>query len=212
MTLNEEIDALPEMFTVAQRGQNAEPMSYAVLAPEQRDALARAVDAQRVIDLGAGNMALSIEMLELGAAHVTALDYVESRHPRAPAFASRLSIVRSMFHDIVDDLEPADIVMLSWPTNTTHDALEIVQILRKHARVAVISKNTGGVSCGCTLIYEYLATRELLAYHPRRANTLMVYGPPCAPRPMAGEERAGVAPRSLHTPIIRYEELGEVLS
>lgn len=85
-------------------------------------------------------------------------------------------------------------------------------LVRKHRRVVVISKNTDGISCGCTLIYEYLATRELLAYHPRRANTLMVYGAPCPPRPMAGEERAGIAPRNLHTPIIRYDDLGEVLS
>jgi hypothetical protein len=212
VTLNEEIDALPEMFAVAPRAQDPDPTSYAVLAPEQKDELARVVAERRVIDLGAGNMALSIEMIEMGAAHVTALDYVESRHPRALAFASRLSVIRSVFHDVVDDLETADIAMLSWPQNTTHDALEIVQILRKHPRVAVISKNTDGVSCGCTLIYEYLATRELLAYHPRRANTLMVYGAPCAPRLMVGEERAGMAPRSLHKPIIRYEELNEALS
>lgn len=189
-----------------------EPTPYAKLAPEQREALMRVVANKRVVDLGAGNLSLSIEMLRMGAAHVTAVDYVEGRHPATPAFASRLSIVRSMFHDIVDDLEPADIAMLSWPQNTTHDALEIVQILRKHPRVIVISKNTGGISCGCTLLYEYLASRELLAYHPRRANTLMVYGPPCAPRPMAGEERAGAAPRGLHSPIIRYEDLDEVLT
>lgn len=192
--------------------QAPQPSSYAVLAPEQKEALARVVKGKRVLDLGAGNLALSVEMLDLGAAHVTAVDYVESRHPRALALASRLSIVRAMFHDIHEGLEPADIAMLSWPQNTTHDAIEIVKILRRHPRLVVISKNTSGVSCGCTLIYEYLATRELLAYHPRRANTLMVYDLPCAPRPLAGEERAGVAPRSLHTPIIRYEDLHEVLT
>lgn len=189
-----------------------EPQPYAVLATEQRDALMRAVANKRITDLGAGNMALSIQMLEMGAAHVTAVDYVEGRHPKALAFAARLSIVRAMFHDVVDELLPADVAMLSWPSNTTHDALEIVQILKKHPRVVVISKNTGGISCGCTLLYDYLATRELLGYHPRNANTLMVYGAPCGPRPMAGEERAGAAPRGLHTPIIRYADLDEVLS
>lgn len=188
-----------------------EPASYAKLAPEQRDALMRVVADKRVVDLGAGHMALSVEMLRMGAAHVTAIDYGEAKHPGAIAFASRLSVVRAMFHDIVDDLEPADVALFSWPTNTTHDALELVRILRKHPRVVVISKNTDGISCGCTLLYEYLATRELLAYHPRRANTMMVYGAPCAPRPMAGEERAGAAPRGYHSPIIRYEELDEVL-
>ena len=191
--------------------------TYGQLAQEQLAALERVVAGQHVLDLGAGNLKLAEVLVKLGAARVTAVDRCfqgedVARLNAAPAGA-RIALARSCFNDLAAFGCPdARVAFLSWPSTGLHyeyaAAAGLLVILGRCDTVVVVSKNTDGLACGWPGLYAYLGTRPILGYHPRRANTLIVYGRGPVERPLRGEELAGVSDRVA----MAYDSLGEELS
>lgn len=126
---------------------------------------------------------------------------------------SRIALARSCFNDLAAFGCPdARVAFLSWPSTGLHyeyaAAAGLLVILGRCDTVVLVSKNTDGLACGWPGLYAYLGTRPILGYHPRRANTLIVYGRGPVERPLRGEEIAGVSDRVA----MAYDSLGEELS
>jgi hypothetical protein len=145
-------------------------MSHGSLSSVQRDVLRPFVSSKRVHDLGAGDLGLSKVLVELGASKVVAVD---SRHlPRA--CPKGIEFKKSQFEAFK---EPVETAFLSWPSNNSCRGL--TEILKTASTVAYLGKNTDGTVCGTESLFRALWLRSVLAHVPERANTLIVYGPPC---------------------------------
>jgi len=193
-------------------------LSWGHLFDEQRLAVQRVIAGRHVVDLGAGDLSLAHELLELGASRVTAVDInpceswgplsfepVALDHP-APAVAQstdRLRLVVSSFADFTRP-DDAEIAFLSWCDS--YPKLKLVELLATFPTLIHLSKNTDSVVCGWPQLYAYLKTRRITAYHPRRRNTLVVYAGGPVERPARPEEIAG---ESAAWSLSRYESLCE---
>lgn len=159
-------------------------MSLASISLEQRTALREAVAGRLVHDLGAGDLKLSSKVLQLGAAHVVAVDK-EDCPRRVP---HGITYRKCLFKDFQD---PIDVAFLAWPDNHNTGVTPLVMRAR---RVVYLGKNTDGTMCGTGDLFIALLRRALLAYVPHRANTLIVCGDFLpAPREPTGEEAAGLS-------------------
>jgi hypothetical protein len=160
-------------------------MSYGRLSAAQKNAIKMYVKDRRVHDLGSGDFALSAVLHEMGA-KVTAVDYQTwEGGSRVPA---GVEFVQSRFKDFVGDI---DVAFVSWPANNMNQGL--VELLQKATKVIYLGKNTDGTACGNPELFRYLSTRRLHAYLPDRHNNLLVVGERLRePRPLTGEELAGI--------------------
>lgn len=158
-----------------------------------RKALARHVRHRVVCDLGAGDYALSKEMIDLGADHVFAFDQrgkkLRLRH---------ITPQRAKYCDLVEfDLNCKDVCVLSWPPVDPHLSREqcecLIEILRGCKTIIYIGVNYGLYRCGRPMLYDYLWSREVKEYEPDSEQTLIVYGRPVShARPITPEEAAGI--------------------
>lgn len=85
--------------------------------------------------------------------------------------------------------ERRPVVFASWiPTNTDG----VVPILADAKTIVSISKNTDGVACGYREMWAHLRGREILAYLPRPANVVTIYGSKAVRRGPTGDELAAL--------------------
>lgn len=174
--------------------------SYGRLSEAQRELLRPFVAGRTIHDLGAGSGALSLILLELGAAHVVAIDkeLTPTDHPK-------ITDVAYSFDDYHSD-HPIDTAFVSWPANYTMRGLSLLMGLAK--QVIYVGKNTDGSNCATRHVMNRLLCRPVLAHAPERPNTLTVYGEDqgrTVNRPLTGEEFA-----SLHSfNMLSFEEAEE---
>lgn len=171
-------------------------MSYGRLTPKQIEIVRRIVTGKEVHDLGAGNLQLSGQLLQLGATRVTAIDRSLPR-----CHESRITLVEGYFHDY---REKIDVAFVSWPCNWQD--MGLVRLVRESPVVIYLGKNTDGTMCGGRDFFDALSVREIRAYEPDPHNTLIVYGPKGVVRQPRGEE---VAAQRLER-IWSYEEAERV--
>lgn len=157
---------------------------YGQLNEQQRQSLRKHVTGKHVHDLGAGSGALSLDIVNLGAAKVTAIDKHEIfvEHPR-------IETVQAFFHELAD-LRP-QVAFLSWPSNYSQPML--LQICRQAEVIIYLGKNTEGTACGSAELFREFLRRKILSYDDDRANTLIALGDPLVvTRSPTPEERAGI--------------------
>lgn len=140
-------------------------MSYGKLLPDQIKALRPIIQGRHVHDLGAGDGELSLALLQLGAAKVTAVD--RNKIPTAPGVECR----QAYFENVRDAI---DIAFVSWPSNRPDGGL--LSLIRRAREVVYLGKNTDGTACGSRPFFRALQQREVRAYVPNRENTLIIYG------------------------------------
>lgn len=169
-------------------------MPYGKLTDQQARVVAQHVAGREVHDLGAGDLALASQLLTLGATTVSALDRNLPRKSPDP----RIFLTQGYFHQYRGDIEVA---FVSWPCNWQDRGL--TGLLRRTPLVIYVGKNTDGTVCGGEDFWRSLQGREVLAYLPAPDNSLIVYGPRNANRPLLGEEWAGLETER----IVSYEEL-----
>ncbi len=179
------------------------PGTWGRLETEQMRAVQQAVAGKRVVDFGAGSLELSHMLVRFGALHVTAIDERPTQFPwdarvllRAEPYAETekacVKDERSLTareRETAVAIGAATVAFVSWCD--TYPKPELIRLLGRFDTVVHLSKNSDGMCCGWPALYEYLATRPLAAYHPRRQNTLAVYGVGPVQRPMRPEETAG---------------------
>lgn len=161
--------------------------SYGLWTDEMSDSVRSHVAEKIVWDLGAGFLAHSVRMLELGARGVVAVD----RHPCPLSdVPSGVAYIQSTFSRL--PLQDIEVALLAWPVNRA--LLGLPEILRRSRVVIYLGCNVDGTACGWPDLMRYLCTREVLAHVEHRRNTLAVYGDvlPDA-RPLLGEELAGIS-------------------
>lgn len=148
----------------------------------QEAAVAPYVHGQRVMDLGAADLALSHVLMAMGAQDVLAVDRERMPIPQTP----KIHTLVDYFHN-VEETRP--VVFASWIVNWD---VGIERQLRAATHVIVVSKNTDCSACGYTGMWEILRGRGVLVYLPERANVVTVYGPEQAERAPTGEEFAAL--------------------
>jgi len=157
---------------------------YGRLNEKQREAVRSHVKGLRIHDLGAGDGSLALELIELGAEHVTTIERhdIHVRHPR-------VEVRQGYFHDF--PMVKPDVAFASWPPN--HKDYDLFRLCRDARILVYLGKNTDGTACGQPEMFEDMVHRELLAYVPNRLNTLIIVGQRLdTRREPRGEERAGL--------------------
>jgi hypothetical protein len=159
-------------------------MPYGVLTQDQRIALATYVVGEVVVDVGAGDLSLSRELLVLGAQEVIAVEPV-GRHRALSAG------VRQVASYVEDFKEKHSTAFISWPGYWYDRSLS--DFCQRTAIVIILAKTTDGIMCGSDPFWKHLCEREVLAYVPNEKNTLTVYGEKYITRAMTGLERGGLS-------------------
>lgn len=164
-------------------------MGYGKLSSAQARIVAKVVKGQTVIDLGAGDLQLSHELLTLGAQAVTAVEKEELPQSILRLADPRVKVVRAYIKDLHGQTG-ASVAFLSWPAN--YPILGLDAVIAKTPIVVYLGKNTDGTSCGTSRMFQRLLPREVVAYVPEFKNTLIVYGPKRIEREPYGEELAAL--------------------
>ena len=148
---------------------------------------------REVVDLGAGSMYLSQELLGLGARRVIAVDkeILASADPQ-------IRVVRSTFEEFsAQHTSPIDVAFMSWPVNWMVPGL--LNILKRSRQIIYLGSNVNASACGWPALWLYLQGRRIEHYCPDRRNSLIVYGADVDRdgsatllRPMVGEEHAAL--------------------
>ncbi len=152
------------------------------LNDKQAQTVRRFVEGRTVHDLGAGSLSLARDLIGLGAEKVVAVD---CHFPERVRKTAKVEMVQRAFADFEGCPEVA---VVSWPVNWA--GIGLAEIVARTPVVLYVGTNTGGTACGGDDLWDHLVTREVLAYVPDRENTLIVYGPNRATRPLYGEELA----------------------
>lgn len=163
--------------------------TYGELTVEQGAVLQPFIKGRRLRDYGCGNLTLDLVLLELGAAHIEAVDIRSPLHIPEDV-GKKLKFIRRRF----SALKPSKrIAVVSWPYNT-FTAIECVLV--KAPLVIYLGRNTGGTVCGNHTFWLSMFRREVLAYVPDEHNTLIVYGKELQHRrKLKPEEYAAISPR-----------------
>lgn len=147
--------------------------AYGHLVPTQRRVVETIVGRKKVFDLGCGNLSLSMQLLQMGAKHVVAIDRMLVETP-----AKKMTLVPLYFEQFVDigDNLPTekDVVFTSWPANLPMRGFN--DLCHTAGIVIYLGKNTDGIACGNPSFFTLMQHRQVLAHYPHRDNTLIVYG------------------------------------
>lgn len=172
-------------------------MSYWCLNKAQAEALRSVVTGVVVHDLGAGDLSLAEQVLDLGALQVVAID----KEPLPRVHSSGITYHRGYFEQYY---EPIDVALISWPPQYCIGLPNLI----KRARVVIyFGKNTDGTACGNSELFGHLLTRELSVYLPDRHNTMICYGRVTTEiRKPRGEEVAAIS-CCRAAPVLRFEEV-----
>lgn len=170
-------------------------MPYGTLTTVMEHTLRSHVQGQVVWDLGAGDLAWSQRLVQLGAKKVVAVDK-EPMQGRP----GKVEIRKGYFHDIepsAPDIIP--VAFLSWPANYPQRGL--LELLDRALKVIYLGKNTDGSACGWPVLFANFYFRNLLAHVPHKGNSLLVYDtyrlPNEGPRRLVAEEYAPLQPEML---------------
>ncbi len=180
------------------------------LSDEQTEVLRPHVLGRHVHDLGAGDLWLTANLLDLGARHVTAVDHTLNQKPseflrRVQPFVTLISVYFHNYHPT----EPIEVAFVSWPPYLLLAMPEprIIEALPKlcaqAAVVAYLGSNFGAV-CGNLEFWRHVGTREVLEHVPDPRNTLIVYGRQNARIPGQGllpEEKAALYRQAIPQPL-----------
>lgn len=176
-------------------------MPYGTLNPAQRKAVRKAVKGLVVHDLGAGDLALSRELLRLGASKVIAVD--KNDMPDPPPGIQTVKVRFEGLDALQGDFAVPDVAFVSWPLNRVDVGL--LNLCIRARRIIYLGCNTGGTACGFPELFGLFRLREVLAYAPDRQNTLAVYeGTRDTFREPLGEELAGM---QINDEMLRYEDV-----
>lgn len=154
-------------------------MAFGALTDKQAGVVAEIVVGREIHDLGAGDLTLAYDLIQLGARSVVCID----KEPMPPSTSPAVSTLQSYFNAV--RAEP-DIAFLSWPVNRYDPGRD--NLICRSRIVIYLGKNTDGSSCGNPVMFRLLARRELLAYVPARKNTLIIVGPKAVQRELMPEE------------------------
>lgn len=159
-------------------------MSYGEITDEMQEVLTLLVDGKTVYDLGAGDLAHSHVLVELGAMAVIAVDKAPMPKPRFP----EVSRLQGHFGEIpVPD--HIDVAFLAWPQTDPMPGL--LDWLNAADLVVYLGHNLDDSYCGSPELFFYLTRRALMEEVLGRRNTLLVLGDRLAEtRPMTDEEAA----------------------
>lgn len=164
-------------------------MSYGRLSPAQRHVLKRFIARRVVHDLGAGDLGVAMELLNLRAASIVAVDELLFTSP-----TPRITCVKSPFSGFT---KPVRTAFVSWPWASQIPGL--VPILKGAPTVIYLGSNLDGSACGGRDLWEHFVTRRVLAHEPHRTNTLIVYGKTSpVMRELLPEETAAFDIRKMH--------------
>lgn len=144
-------------------------VSYGRFNPSQRKTVGDLVKGRVVFDLGAGDLLLAKELIQLGASKVVAID---KDAPFPWSGDRRIEVRRDYFHQVKDTA--IDVAFVSWPSNYVD--WDLIRLVGQAETVVYLGKNTDGTSCGSVALFEHLLMRKLLAHVPDRSNTLLAYG------------------------------------
>jgi hypothetical protein len=160
-------------------------MGYGKLLGKQEDAVKALVQGKDVCDLGAGDMELSVKLLELGATKIIAVDKEDY-----PVPDPRIVRILSYFNNVWRHTRPPKIAFISWPIN--HADPSLARLVDRFPFIAYLGKNTDMTSCATPGFFQPLLRREVMAYIPNRKNVLIIYGPNSVEREPYGEELAAI--------------------
>lgn len=169
-------------------------MAYGRLTLEQELALTPHIQGSLVHDLGAGDLILAADLLRLGAKHVVAID----KEPYRKKAVQGITTVTTYFESYPP---PVDIAFVSWPRENFDSGL--LNICRRARIVIYLGSNTDANACGFTLLWQHLATRQVLAHKPDRHNTFIVYGSDQESRRYLPEEYTGI----FQDKVWKYEDI-----
>jgi hypothetical protein len=173
-------------------------MPHGQLNEAQRELLKSFVDGKEVYDLGSGDLGLAIELVDLGASKVIAIDK-ENRYQSFRDIPPEIEMRSQYFSEVYDDI---DIAFVSWPANYDNSLL---QILKKSKTILYVGKNTDGTACGTPELFRYLVTRKAIQI-PDRRNVLICYTEfLIEPREWFQEERAAIE-MNLGIDVVHYSE------
>jgi len=161
-----------------------------LLTARQWTALAPYVAGKTVEDLGAGGWDLALQLLEMGASRVIAVDCCFRSDFLGDA-PERIDVLGRYFQEHLGSSVAPDVAFASWPDMYKSKGLEA---LMRRAPVAVyLGTNMDGVACGRRELFEHLVQRRVLAHVPASLNTLIVYGDVMGERRPLPEEHAALS-------------------
>jgi hypothetical protein len=180
-------------------------MGYGKLLGKQEEAVKALVQGKDVCDLGAGDMELSVKLLDLGAKNVLAVDKEDY-----PVPDDRIVRILSYYANVGRHVsELPKIALVSWPIN--HMEPSLPRLLGKFPYVIYLGKNTDMTACGSSTMFQFLLPREVLAYIPNKKNVLIIYGPRRVEREPYGEELAAITSDERSWDYEEVEEAARVL-
>jgi hypothetical protein len=160
------------------------------LSDAQQKVVAEHVRGQRVHDYGAGDLDLSLRLLQLGAEHVVAVD--DWVRPSSREYPPQLTVIESKFDDYA---ETSAVAFVSWPVNWP---MGLHVLLERTPVVVYLGSNTNGNACGYPKMWQQLVAREVLAYVPHIRNTLIIYGAGKRRNNLLLEERGALDPGEVY--------------
>lgn len=159
------------------------------LSEEQSAALKPFVEGKVIHDLGCGFMQLSRELLELGAAHVIAIDKEASFRRYTPR--TGVTFERKYFKEVTPSYDMN--IFLGRPFNGVLPGLLELVVAAK--QVVYFGCNRNMNQCGSPNLFKLFLFRELLCYVQGVNNSLIVLGgylEEDLPREPTLEEKAGI--------------------
>lgn len=145
------------------------------LTCDQSRALEPYVLGRNVHDLGAGDLELSVRLIDLGARFVTAVDKRFMWNEKVPpGLPPRIEVVGSYFVDYAMREKSLDVAFISWPPQ--HAIEGLVTLACNATTVVYLGSNFGGTICGNKQLFQYFRKREVQIHLPHERNTLIVYG------------------------------------
>ena len=162
-------------------------MPFGQLNKAQLKALVPLVRGKVIHDLGAGDLGLALELLNLGASKVIAIDKEYYNFNGVPP---EIELRRQYFKDMQEEI---DIAFVSWPANYDNGLL---RVLMQTKTIIYLGTNMDGNSCGIPAMFEYLSKRKATQVlgTPVSRNTLICYTEiATGPRELFEEEKAAIA-------------------
>lgn len=162
-------------------------MTFGSIVSDFIEPIQSTVKGKVVIDVGAGDLSLSKQLLKLGAKKIIAVD----KQLPSKTSVQGIELVPSYFHEFVRTRKRWDVAFISWPVNWEIEGL--VPIIHRSETVILLSKNTDGTACGFKHMWQTLARREIEYAIPHIRNWLHIYsGEVDEPRKLTGEEEAAL--------------------
>ena len=168
--------------------------TFGRLSEEMENEIERVVKNRIVFDLGAGDLGFSKRLVEMGAAHVVAID---KALPKGKTRSKRITLCPVYFDQYrasgLRMPSREDVAFVSWPSNRPMPGF--LDFTAMAGTVIYLGKNTDGNCCAWPEFFFQCNLRKVLAHVPDRRNDLIIYGDALKEgdkRKMLLEEWAGI--------------------